>query len=75
LGRETKRNMQVILILILISLTIALVFLAGFIWAVKSGQFDDTCTPSMRILTEEEPSKKTSPATNRFKPTEKPKPL
>ena len=46
--------MSVIVILILASLALALSFLAGFIWAVKSGQFEDTCTPSMRVLTEEE---------------------
>jgi cbb3-type cytochrome oxidase maturation protein len=45
--------MPVILILILVSLTLALIFLACFIWAVRSGQFEDTCTPSMRILTDE----------------------
>lgn len=45
--------MSVILILILASLVIALTFLAGFIWAVKSGQFEDTCTPGMRVLGEE----------------------
>ena len=48
--------MSVILILILASLAVALLFLGGFIWAVKSGQFDDTCTPSMRLLTEDEPA-------------------
>lgn len=46
--------MNVILILIIVSLGIALFFLAGFIWSVTSGQFDDTCTPSMRILADEE---------------------
>jgi cbb3-type cytochrome oxidase maturation protein len=46
--------MPVLLILILASLGIATAFLCGFIWAVNTGQFDDTCTPSMRILTEEE---------------------
>ena len=45
--------MSVILILILASLTMALLFLGGFIWAVRSGQFEDTCTPSMRVLTDE----------------------
>jgi cbb3-type cytochrome oxidase maturation protein len=45
--------MTVILILILASLAVALAFLGGFIWAVKSGQFEDTCTPSMRILSED----------------------
>jgi len=46
--------MSVIVILILASLAFALAFLAAFIWAVKSGQFEDTCTPGMRILGEDE---------------------
>ena len=46
--------MSVILILILASLGVAVAFLVGFIWAVKSGQFEDTCTPAMRILSEDE---------------------
>jgi cbb3-type cytochrome oxidase maturation protein len=46
--------MSVIIILILASLAVALVFLAGFIWAVRAGQFEDTCTPAMRILSEDE---------------------
>ncbi len=45
--------MSVIAILILISLTVALIFLAGFIWAVRSGQFEDTFTPSLRVLTDD----------------------
>ena len=49
--------MSVILILILASLAVALAFLAGFIWAVKAGQFEDTCTPAMRILSEDEGGK------------------
>ena len=51
--------MSAILFLIPISVLIAAGFLAAFIWAVRSGQFEDTCTPSMRVLTEEksEPSK------------------
>lgn len=39
--------------LILASLALAIAFLGCFIWAVKSGQFEDTCTPSMRILAED----------------------
>jgi cbb3-type cytochrome oxidase maturation protein len=46
--------MLVIFLLIFLSLTLALGFLAAFVWAVKSGQFEDTCTPSMRVLTEED---------------------
>lgn len=45
--------MAVIVILVLASLAVAVFFLAGFIWAVKSGQFEDTCTPAMRILTDD----------------------
>lgn len=52
--------MSVILILILASLGLATTFLAGFIWAVRSGQFEDTCTPSMRILSDEAASQPTS---------------
>lgn len=47
--------MGVIVILVLASLGVALFFLAGFIWAVKSGQFEDTTTPALRILTDDEP--------------------
>ena len=50
--------MSVILILILASLAMALLFLSCFIWAVKSGQFEDTCTPSMRILTDDAANEK-----------------
>ena len=47
--------MSVLLILMLASLAVALLFLFGFFWSVNSGQFEDTCTPSMRILTDDEP--------------------
>ena len=45
--------MSIILFLIPISIAIAAAFLMAFIWAVRSGQFEDTCTPSMRVLTED----------------------
>ena len=62
--------MAVLLILILASLGIALAFLFGFVWSVKSGQFEDTFTPSMRILTEDEPSRP-KPITNYQSPISK----
>ncbi|MEO1437641.1 MAG: cbb3-type cytochrome oxidase assembly protein CcoS, partial [Bacteroidota bacterium] len=40
--------MAIILMLILISLLIAVGFLASFFWAVKSGQYEDDYTPSVR---------------------------
>ncbi len=42
--------MSVILLLIAISLFVAIIFLIAFFWAVKSGQYDDKYTPSIRIL-------------------------
>lgn len=45
--------MSVIFILIPLSIVIATCFLLAFVWAVKSGQYEDTCTPSMRLLLEE----------------------
>ncbi len=45
--------MNVVVILILVSLGLALLFLAGFVWAVRSGQFEDTTTPALRMLADE----------------------
>ena len=45
--------MSVIYILITISMIVAGSFLAAFFWAVKSGQYDDTETPAIRILFED----------------------
>jgi cbb3-type cytochrome oxidase maturation protein len=42
--------MEVIILLITISLTLALGFLGLFIWNIRSGQYEDTYTPSIRIL-------------------------
>ena len=50
--------MGVIYVLITVSLIIALLFLAVFVKAVRSGQYDDTLTPSIRILFENRSTKK-----------------
>jgi len=52
--------MSVIFILIGASITVAGLFLFAFIWAVKSGQYDDRYTPSIRILFEETSENKVS---------------
>ena len=49
--------MGIIIILIAISLSIAVLFLTIFYWNMKSGQFDDTYTPSVRILFDNKPQK------------------
>ncbi len=46
--------MSVIWILVACSVAVALGFLIAFIWAVRTGQYDDKYTPSVRILFEEE---------------------
>jgi cbb3-type cytochrome oxidase maturation protein len=45
--------MIVIFFLIPLSIVMASIFLIAFIWAVRSGQYEDTGTPSMRLLTED----------------------
>ncbi|MCF6357484.1 MAG: cbb3-type cytochrome oxidase assembly protein CcoS [Draconibacterium sp.] len=47
--------MNIFYLLIGVSLLVALIFLGAFIWAVRSGQFDDNETPSIRILFDDEP--------------------
>jgi cbb3-type cytochrome oxidase maturation protein len=42
--------MKIMLFLILISLLLAAGFLLVYLWAARSGQFDDDYTPSVRIL-------------------------
>lgn len=49
--------MMIIVLLIFISLGIAVFFLVTYIWAVKSGQYDDTYSPGVRILFDDEPEK------------------
>lgn len=42
--------MIIIALLIFISLSIAIGFLFVFLWNVRSGQYDDMYTPSVRML-------------------------
>ena len=47
---NTDTRMNILLLIICLSTIIALGFLASFFWAVKSGQYKDDYTPSLRIL-------------------------
>ena len=47
--------MNIFYLLIGVSLFAALIFLGAFIWAVKTGQFDDNKTPSIRMLFDDDP--------------------
>ncbi|SMD12554.1 cbb3-type cytochrome oxidase assembly protein CcoS [Pedobacter nyackensis] len=53
--------MNMIYVLIGCSILLALIFLAAFFWASKTGQHDDTYTPSVRILFDEEISEQKEP--------------
>lgn len=46
--------MSIIYMLLAISVIVALVFFVAFVISVKRGQYDDTYTPSVRMLFEDE---------------------
>lgn len=46
--------MGVIYVLLTISLIVAIIFFIAFIVSIRSGQFDDDYTPSVRMLFEDE---------------------
>jgi cbb3-type cytochrome oxidase maturation protein len=52
--------MSVIYVLLSVSIIIAIVFFIAFILAVKKGQYDDSYTPSVRMLFEDELIKENS---------------
>jgi cbb3-type cytochrome oxidase maturation protein len=52
--------MSVIYLLISISILVAIFFFVAFIRAVKTGQYDDDYTPSVRMLFDDELVKKAS---------------
>lgn len=57
--------MSVVIILISASLIIAIGFLIAFIWSVKSGQYDDDYTPSVRMLFDDTPTTENTEKTNK----------
>ncbi len=46
--------MSVIYLLLSVSVLVAIVFFIAFIISVKKGQYDDTYTPSIRMLFDDE---------------------
>ena len=59
--------MSVIVVLIGFSIVVAAGFLAAFLWAVKSGQYDDDVSPSIRILFDNDENKSEKTNTNQNK--------
>lgn len=46
--------MYIIFFMIAVSVTVAAAFLGAFLWAVRSGQYDDDYTPAVRMLFDNE---------------------
>ena len=46
--------MSVIYMLLTISIIVAVIFFVAFIFSVRQGQYDDSYTPSVRMLFEDE---------------------
>ncbi|WP_035336572.1 cbb3-type cytochrome oxidase assembly protein CcoS [Dokdonia sp. PRO95] len=62
--------MSIIYMLLAISVVVALVFFCAFVISVQKGQYDDTYTPSVRMLFDDELVKDKSTDTTP-EPTEK----
>lgn len=57
--------MTAIYILLSVSLFVAVCFLIAFIWCVRKGQYEDTYTPSVRILYDETDERKSAASDSR----------
>ena len=56
--------MSVIYMLLAISVLVAIIFFVAFIISVRKGQYDDSYTPSVRMLFEDELIEKDSDVSN-----------
>lgn len=63
--------MSVIYLLLTISLIVALGFFISFIYSVRNGQYDDSYTPSVRMLFEDEIVSKKEKQIKKTKKTKK----
>ncbi|MEI7662771.1 MAG: cbb3-type cytochrome oxidase assembly protein CcoS [Bacteroidota bacterium] len=67
--------MSVILVLVAFSVVLAGGFLVAFFWTVRTGQYDDTYSASVRILFEDEKPRETiEPPSTPASPIEEPSP-
>ena len=59
-----RQDMSVIYLLLTISTLVAIIFFIAFIISVKKGQYDDSYTPSVRMLFDDELVKEKTKKTN-----------
>ena len=50
--------MEVIVILVPLAMLLGLLFILGFVWMTKTGQYDDLETPKYRILLDDKVKEK-----------------
>lgn len=57
--------MEILYILIPVAILLVIAMIAGFLWAVKSGQFDDLEGPAHRILMDKDEAQERAPRTRK----------
>jgi cbb3-type cytochrome oxidase maturation protein len=62
--------METIFVLLPLALLFAGIALALFVWAARSGQFDDLETPAVRILFDDEPAPAPAPGGEQATPVQ-----
>lgn len=53
---DGDHGMSVMYMLIVLSIILASAFVLAFVWAIRSGQYDDKYTPSVRMLFDDHPA-------------------
>jgi len=64
--------MSVVFVLVFVAIIMAGAFLIAFIWSVKNGQYEDTYTPSVRILFDDPPMEEAEETEKEKKKNDKP---
>ncbi len=54
--------MEVMVILVPLALALGLIGLLGFLWSLKSGQYDDLEGAAWRAIADDEPAPETAPS-------------
>jgi cbb3-type cytochrome oxidase maturation protein len=62
--------MTILYLLVPLAIILAAIGVGAFVWAVRSGQYDDVDTPAVRMIVDDldQPSEKHAPATNGNRP-------
>jgi cbb3-type cytochrome oxidase maturation protein len=63
--------MEMIFVLLPLALLLAAIAVGFFIWAARTGQFDDLETPAVRILFDDEAPRRMAPAAQGGFPNER----